>query len=257
MTDTTLMAGMLETSPQPHLHKLSVDTAATAACGYVIARMAGGRSAEQLVDQATSLVDKPATIVRHGTNLLRANVVSAAEGRIFRVGDETVSYLPKGSRRKGYRIGLDTVLRIYPGYGKTSAAQADVDQIAGELPTVVSVNSDQIVERCMRKTVSNQIQAVCCGPMSLGGCSSFAVWFISNVIRSERVAEGFLWVEPGSGLWSEHGSIGLGDLASRFAAVDGYDGTLTTEQAFDTASLDLQAVTALVGAHSTSATAAA
>ena len=260
MNDTMLMAGFVETSPEPHLRRLCADVAATAACEYVTARMVGDRDVKLLAGQAAALVDKPATMVRSGTNLLSVPLINAVEGRIFRVGDNTVGWLPKGSRRNGLRIGLDTVLRIYPGYNKAAGAQADVDQIAGELPALVGASAQDIIGRCTRRTVSNQIQTVCCGTLRLGGCRSFAVWFISNVIRSEQIAEGFLWVEPDSGLWSEHGSVpldGAGSLTDRFAVVDSYDGTLTTEQAFDTASLGLQAVMALVASRSGAATAAA
>lgn len=196
--------------------------------------------------EALAASGKPVTILRGGRGAFGHSYLDADEGRLFASTSQSggLALLPKGKRTKGYRINSHDsarLLDVMVGYNQQQVLIDRVAQIKNTLPTLVALSQEDFRALPSRGSICSL--AVFGTHRLLDGAVPGSIWLLHTYLRSDDadICEGYLFVPPDSGWFSEHGSIfGRELLARNVGKVDGFAGIpfsdvvkMTYEQALE------------------------
>lgn len=158
-------------------------------------------------------------VLRSGSNMLGAEMITADEGTIFTGRDGGPALLPKGKRKNGYRLPADKLLDMTTGYG-TGELSARLSSVQSSLPALSPLTADDF------RTLPTHGGTCKLAVMGRYGferdnLTHLAVWLLHTYLPSDDICEGVLYL-PGNVGFSEHGSIYGRQLLSLAGKVEGF-----------------------------------
>jgi len=180
---------------------------------------------EAHVDADIGVLGKKVTLIYGGENDFGAGMLKAREGRLFSITPGTVSILPKGARSRGWRIDIDKVIDLIPGY-ETAEAKRLVGEVRGQFPTLATLTQERLGQLPAARDDGSSATASLCvfGTWRLpDGAATDAVWLLTEYDTENDICDGALLIRPEYG-YSEHGSCyGEQLLRGPFGEVVGFE----------------------------------
>lgn len=183
-------------------------------------REVSGWTGESLGDELDRLAQKQAqaTVLTIASN----GMVRAVEGRIFRSGDGTLAYLPKGRRHSGYMLDPDKVLDVTPGYGGAPTLHNTWHRRrCATTPATVPVGDCTDLPDAEQNPDGNIAAVYLLDQPNFSGGTTPGCMFLATDIQpdgpdpGDAIVNGQFWAPGDSGLYSESSSVYVRDLRRR------------------------------------------
>jgi len=164
------------------------------------------------------------TIVRTGTNMMGCGLLVAQEGKLFE-GSQGYAILPKGARKKGYRVNPDEVLAVIDGY-RTDIALAMCETVTNRLPKLDKLTQERLesLPAPGSSEVGTPVSLAVFGTWRMpdGDCPG-AIWLCGEYDKEHDIVDGcVILLRPEHGE-SEHGSVyGRQLLSGQFGEIVGF-----------------------------------
>lgn len=213
--DTNLLSGLVEKTEEGHTDgitvttfKLSGEPYANAIVNSVVEnynRIIGhGPPTEE---ELRAKVGQKVTLVRAGENMLGASILNAIEGRLIEGTGGALAILPKGSRKKGYRVEPSKVLEVLDGW-VTNVAQANAKAVRDSYPELRNLTKERLEELPGEGSETETLSLALFGEQRMPDSRAVdSIWLIGEYWPEDDICDRcVLLIRPEHGT-SEHGSV--------------------------------------------------
>lgn len=148
------------------------------------------------------LVGQKVTLIQAGQNMLGGGILAAQEGKLFTSSRGGYGILPKGARKKGYRVKPEETLDVLMGYSTAEAVEL-VQRVRSRFPQLKALTQDRLKEL---PTNSETLSLCMFGSYRMPDATQTdALYLASEYWPQEDIIEGVVLLRPSVGV-SENGS---------------------------------------------------